>query len=78
MWKKIRNTPKSTKDRILYSVLINLDYDQILDLCEDEKDFCDDDILWDTLLRNYNKEFYEVIKNYQYNTKDLYLSLIHI
>ena len=68
----------STKDKILYSSLFNLDYDQILRVCDINKDFCDDNILWDTLLQNYNKEFYEIIKDYQYNTKDLYLNFLEI
>ena len=66
------------KNKNLYNLIFKLDYDKVLNFCKNNESICEDDTFWHQLLQNYNYEFYEFIKEYNFNTKELYLDFLQI
>ena len=71
---KIDKLSSIEKTNVIFTLIHNLSFDQLLDVKKIVGEKVFDDETWEELLENYNPEYYNILKDYEFNVKNLYLS----
>lgn len=76
--RKVNNLSSEEKTNVIFKLIYNLSFDQLLDAKKIVGKKVFDDETWEELLENYNPEYYNILKDYEFHWKELYLDFLEI